>query len=180
MKRILHNHLFLSQWQRGQPRLLALKQDDVLHMLGMGEHIHGLHTNHTVLSIKKLQITCLGGRVAAYIDNAVGIGKQNRVYHILMHTGTWRVGYDDIGAAMLLYELPVQDILHVAGIEKSVAYTVQFRVHLGILYRFGHILYANHLTRLLSHEVGYGAGASIEVVDKFAASQSGKLACYLI
>ena len=130
-------------------------------MLGVGEHVHGLYTNHAVLSIKELQITCLGSRIATYIDNAVGIGKQNRIYHILVHTGTWRVCDDDIWAAMLLYEFTVQDILHISGIEQGVVYTVQFRVHLGILYRFGHILYANYLTRLLGYEVGYGACASV-------------------
>ena len=78
-----------------------------------------------------------------------------------MHSGTRRVGDDDIRLAVFGYEIVGQYILHVSGEERCVADAVDGRIHLGVLDSFGHILYAHHLARLASHEVGYGTCACI-------------------
>ena len=83
-----------------------------------------------------------------------------------MHAGSWRVGDDHVGAAMLLDELIVQNVLHVAGIEERVADMVLLGVHLGVLDGLGYIFYSDHLAGLPGHKVGNGAGAGIEVVDQ--------------
>ena len=59
-------------------------------MMSVREHIYRLDGFHFILLIKQLQIPCLSGRVAAYINNPFRFSKQNDVNHILMHTGTGR------------------------------------------------------------------------------------------
>ena len=89
-------------------------------MVGMGEHIHGLYGRHLVLGIEQLEVACLGGGVAADIDDAAGLGEQNHVDDVVVHAGTWRVGDDDIGAAVLVDEVLREHVLHVAGKEQGV------------------------------------------------------------
>ncbi len=97
-----------------------------------------------------------------------------------MHAGTRRVGDDDVGATVLLYEGLVQHVLHVARIEQRVPDAVQPTVLLGILNGGGDILNANYLAALAGEEVGDSSGSRIEVVDQLVALQAGKVACYLI
>jgi hypothetical protein len=86
-------------------------------VLRVGEHVNGLNGNDLVGGVKKLQVTGLGGGVAAHIHNALWGGKEYGFDNIFMHAGARRVCDDDIGAAMLIYKLLVQNILHIASVE---------------------------------------------------------------
>ena len=145
-------------------------------MRSMREHIHRLHSLNAIGYIKSLEVAGLSGRVAAYVDNALGVGTKYSLYHVGVHTGAWRVGNDNIRTTMLGNELIVENILHVACIEQSVVDVVHLRVHLCILDSLGHILNAYYLASLTRHKVGYGASAGIEVVHKLVASKLRKLA----
>ena len=68
-----------------------------------------------------------------------------------------------------------QDILHITGIEEGVMDVVDFGIHLSILNSLGYIFDTYDLACLLGHEVGNGTCASIQVVNQFFTSQSGKL-----
>ena len=105
---------------------------------------------------------------------------QDGVYHVLVHTGAWWVGDDYVGATVLLDELVVEDVLHVASVELGVADVVHLRVHLCILDSLGHVLDTYHLARLTRHEVGDGARTGIEVVHQFVAGELGEVASHRI
>ena len=105
---------------------------------------------------------------------------KNSLYHIGMHTCARRVGDDNIWATMLSNEVIGEDVLHVAGIEKGVVDVVYLAIHLCILDSLWHIFDADNLASLASHEVGNGAGAGIEVVDKLVACELSKFACHAI
>ena len=134
-------------------------------MLCVGEHIYRLDARHFVLLGEQLQVASLCSWVAAHIYDALWVGKENGVDDITMHTSSGRVGDDDIGLAVLLNEVLIQDVLHVAGKELRVLDAVYLRVHLSILDSLRHILDANDLPGISCHEVGDGAGASVEVVN---------------
>lgn len=72
---------------------------------------------------------------------------------------------------MFSNEIVGEDVLHIASIEKSVVDVVYLAIHLCILDSLRHIFDADNLASLASHEVGYGAGAGIEVVDKLIACE---------
>ena len=105
---------------------------------------------------------------------------QDGVYHVLVHTGAWWVGDDYVGASVLLDELVVEDVLHVAGVELGVADIVHLRVHLCVLDSLRNVLDADNLARLTCHEVGDGARTGIEVVDQFVAGELGEVASHRI
>ena len=146
----------------------------------MREHVHRLHRHHFVRHIERLEVACLRRRVAAYVDDALRVGAQDSVYHVLVHTGAWWVGDDNVWATVLLDELVVEDVLHVAGVELGVAYVVHLRVDLSVLDSLGHVLDAYHLACLTRHEVGDGARTGIEVVHQFVAGELGEVACYRV
>ena len=77
-------------------------------------------------------------------------------------------------------EVLVENVLHVASIEKRVGNAIDVRVHLCILDGFGHILDANDLTSLFCHKIGNRASARVEVIHQFVARQLGKVARHLI
>ena len=74
-------------------------------MRGVGEHVDGLHADNAVVGIHELQVAGLCGRIAADVDYALGSGFEYNINHIRMHTGAGRIGYYDIGPAVLCDEL---------------------------------------------------------------------------
>ena len=132
----------------------------------MWEHVDRLDDTQVVVLAEYLQIACLCSGVAADVDDALGLGSEDGLHHVGMHAGARRVGDDDVGPPMLLEEVVVEDVLHVACEEERVVNAVDLRVHLRILDGFRHVLDADDLTGLAGHEVGDGARAGVEVVDE--------------
>ena len=97
-----------------------------------------------------------------------------------MHSGTWRVGDDDIWATVLGDEVIGQDIFHIACIEEGILDVVHLRIHLCILDSLWHVFDADYLLCLVSHEVGDGSRAGVEVVDQLVSGEVGKLASYAV
>src|SRR5690554_4125878 len=95
---------------RSRP-LASLQQDHVFNVVGMRKHIHRLHTGNAVAYIQQLQITRLGGRVTAHIYDLIGSRIQDGLYHIGMHSGTRRIGNDDIAATVLLKQLGSKQVV---------------------------------------------------------------------
>ena len=91
-----------------------LQQDDILHMLRVGEHIDWLNAPDFIGFGKQLKVASLGGRVAADIDDTFRSSKQDSLYDARMHTGSGWVGNDDVGLSVMLDEVAVKDVLHVA------------------------------------------------------------------
>ena len=116
------------------------------------------------------------GRVATDVYNAVGLGKEEGVDDILVHSGAWWVGDDDVGTSVAFDEVAVEDVFHVAGKEEGVVDVVDLRVDLSIVDGFGHVFDADDLTCLTTDEIGNGAGAGIEVVDEFVAGEACEIA----
>ena len=148
--------------------------------MGVGEHVNWLYAKDAVLHIEQAEVAGLCGGVTAHVDDALGLGKENGVDDIIVHTGTGRVGNDDIGTAILVDELLIEDVLHVARKEERVVDAVECRVDLGVFDGFGNIFDADDLTCLARHEVGNGTCTGLEVVDQLIACKTGKLACHLI
>lgn len=146
----------------------------------MREHIHRLYGSYLILRIHQLQVASLGCRVAAYVYDALWCCIQNDVYYVWVHSGTWWVGDDDVRSTVLCDEIVGQDILHVACVEEGVLDVVHLRIHLGILYGLWHVLDTDYLFCLVSHEVGDGSGAGIEVVNQLISGKVGKLAGHAV
>ena len=146
----------------------------------MRKHIYGLYGRNPVFGVEQLQVACLGGRVAAHIDDALRFSPKDDVHHILVHACPWGVGNDDVGPAVLLDKVIGQQVLHVAGVEEGVGNAVDVRIDFGILYGLGYILDAYHLASLSSYEVGNRSRTCVEVIDQLVACQAGKFAGYLI
>ena len=91
-----------------------------LDMLGVREHIDRLNGNDLVSLIKNGYVAGLCGRIAADVNNALGSGFEYNINHIRMHTGAGRIGYYDIGPAVLCDELLIEHILHVTGKELGI------------------------------------------------------------
>ncbi len=109
-------------------------------MLCVWEHIYGLYFGYAVVCVQQVQVACLRGGVAAHIDDAFGVGTYDDINDILVHTGTWRVGNDDIRVSVFADEVCGQDILHIAGIELGLmAQTIQLGIHFGILDCLGNV-----------------------------------------
>ena len=149
-------------------------------MGGVGEHIDWLHSLNLVVGVKELQIACLGGRIATDIDDTLGVGIHYHLHYVGMHACTGRVGNDDIWLTMLCNKLVFENVLHVASIEKGVAYAIDLRVYLSILYGILNILYTNDLLSTTGYEISYGACTGVEVIDELGTRESGKVACHLI
>ena len=89
-------------------------------MLRVGEHIYWLNALHLVCHVEQLQVASLRGGIATDIDDALRVGKEDGVDDVLVHSGSWRVSNDDVGFAVLLDEIAIQDVLHVASKELSI------------------------------------------------------------
>ena len=146
----------------------------------MREHIYRLNGSHLVVVIHQLQVASLGSWVAAYIYDAVRSRIQDYVHYIRMHSGTWRVGDDDVWTTVLGDEFVGQNILHIACIEEGVLNVVYLRIHLCILYGLWYVLDTDYLLCLVSHEVGDGSGTGVEVINQLVAGEVGKLASHAV
>ena len=146
----------------------------------MREHINRLNGSHLVVVVHQLQVASLGSRVATYIHDAVRSRIQDYVHYIRMHSGTWRVGDDYVWATVLGDEFVGQNILHVACIEEGILDVVHLRIHLCILYGLWYVLDTDYLLCLVSHEVGDGSRAGVEVVNQLVSGEVGKLASHAI
>ena len=158
----------------------CFQQHYVLNMGCVGEHIDWLDMGDMVVGIEQLQVASLGGRVAADIDDALGVGIHDDLDNVWMHACSWWVGDDDIWTTMLCDEVVSEYVFHVACIEEGVVDTIELGVYLGILDGIFYVLYAYDLLCLASHEIGDGACACIEVIDEFVACERGEISCYLV
>ena len=149
-------------------------------MVGVREHVYRLNGLHFIFRIEQLQVARLRSRITADVYDAFGCGKQNDIHYILVHSGTGRVGDDDIGTAVLVDEVLCQHVFHISGKEQCVFNSVNLGIDLGVFNGFGHIFYAHHLACLACHEVSDGTRTRVEVVHQLVARKSGKLACHLI
>ena len=156
-------------------RLSTDEEDDVLDVRRVWEHIDGLDSGNTVVCVEVVEVTSLRSRVAGDIDDALGSCPENGLHHIWMHTSSGRVSDDHIGTAVLGDEVVGEDILHIAGIEEGVGDAVDLGVDLRILDGLGHVFDADDLTGFLCNEVGDGASAGVEVIDRFVTREGGKL-----
>ena len=132
----------------------------------MRKHVNRLHGNYPIGAIKHLKVTGLCGRVATDIYNAVGRSVQNGLHNIWVHTGTRRVGDDDVGPTMFIDKLLIEHIFHITGKEQGVVNVVDLRINFRIFDGFGNVFYAYHLVGLSSHEISNGTCARVEIIDK--------------
>ncbi len=144
-------------------------------MLGVGEHVDGLDATDVVGLVEELKVACLGGRVAAYIYYLTRARGEELTNHLLVHAGTRRIGDDDVGTSVEGDKLLGEDFRHVAYEKLGIGYIVDLRVETGVLDGFGHILDADDLAATVGEELGYGAGAGVEVIDRLVAMEVGEL-----
>ena len=149
-------------------------------MMCMREHIYRLNGNHFIFSIQQRQVACLRCRITTDINNTFGFGKQNRIYYIIVHTCTRRIGNDNIRTTVFINKLLSKNIFHISRIEQCIGNMVYLRIYFSIFNRFRHILYANHFLCLTRHEICNCSGSGIKVIDKLISGQTCKIACYLI
>ena len=86
-------------------------------MVSVWEHVNWLHAYYLVLHVKQAQVARLGGRIAAHVHDTLGLGKENGVNYVVMHTGSWGIGDDNVGTTIFIDKLLVKDIFHIAGEE---------------------------------------------------------------
>ena len=154
------------RWYGASAAGAPYQQHDVLHVRGVREHVDGLHLGYPVVGVQEGEVARLCGGVAAYVNDSLRARLEYYLYHIRMHACPWRVGDDDVGASVALYEGGGEDVLHVAGEELGVVYAVESGVYLGVLYGLRNVFYAHDLARRARHEVGNGARSRVEVVDE--------------
>lgn len=149
-------------------------------MVGVREHVYRLNGLHFIFRIEQLQVARLRSRITADVYDAFGFGKQNDIHYILVHSGTGRVGDDDIGTAVLVDEVLCQHVFHISGKEQCIFNSVNLGIDLGVFNGFGHIFYADYLACVLGYEIGNGTRAGIKVINKLVTGQSGKVARYFV
>ena len=149
-------------------------------MVCVREHVDRLHGGYPVVGIEQLKVARLSGRVAADIDNALGSCKEYGVDDIVMHAGTWWVGDDDIGHAVLADEVACKDILHIASEECEVVETVELGIDACIDDGILDILDTDNLLGIAGNKVGNCSGTGIEVVHNLVACEGCEIARYLV
>ena len=130
--------------------------------------------------MEEAEVASLCRRVTADIDDALRLGGEDDVDDVVVHTGSWGVGDDNIRLTVLCDKAFGQDVLHVPGKEKGILDAVQGRIDFGILDSLRHIFDAHHLAGLAGDEVGDSPGSGVEVINQLVASQTGEVACYFI
>lgn len=154
----------------------ALEKDDVLDVMGVGEHVDRLNGGDAVVGVHEGEVSCLGGRVATDIDDAVRGSAEDGCHNVGMHSSARRVGDDDIRTALSGNEVVREDIFHVAGVEFGVCDSVEGGVDAGIVNGFWNVFDADNAGCIAGDEVCDGAGAGIEVVDGLVAGKVGQFA----
>ena len=59
----------------------------------MREHIHRLNSHHSILGVKVLKVTRLGGWIATHIHDALGGSPQNGLHHIGVLKSSVRISF---------------------------------------------------------------------------------------
>ena len=80
---------------------------------------------YLIFAVEQLEVACLCGWVATYVDDTLRLGGQNHVNHVVVHARAGRVGDDDIWPSVLRDEVVGEDVLHVARIKQRVVDAVQ-------------------------------------------------------
>ena len=73
---------------------------DVLHVVGMGEHIYRLHLFDAVEFVQQREVARLRGRIAAHVNDPFGRGAEYSPQNVLVHACAGRVEYDNVGPAV--------------------------------------------------------------------------------
>ena len=127
----------------------------------MREHVNRLHFHHLIFSVEHCQISCLGGWIATYIHNSLGLCIHNHAHYIFVHTSARWVDDHHVGTSVLFDESVGEHVLHVAGKEDGVVDAVDLGVEFRVGNRLGHVFDAHHFFHLPRHEVGYCAGSGV-------------------
>lgn len=144
------------------------------------EHIDGLYFDYFISIVEEAEVACLCGWIATYVNDALGMGMENGVDNIGVHTCAWRVGDDDIGGSVLLDEISSEDVLHVASKEERVVELVDGGIDFCVFNGFGNIFNTDDFCSLFCYEVGNGSGSGVEVIDVLFTCESCKIASYLV
>ena len=144
-------------------------------MLRVRKHVDRLHRHHFVSRVQQLQVTGLGGWVAADVDDFLGADLQQLLHYLLGHARTGRVGDDEVGATVALDEVVGEHLGHVASIECAVGDAVEFGVHLGVVDGGLHVFDADYFLHEAREILGDGARARVEVVHQLVALHLGEV-----
>ena len=134
-------------------------------MHGVGEHVHRLDGRNHVFLTQDGQVPGLGGRVAANVYHPVRFRVKDHLGHVRVDAGAGRVQDNDIGPSVGGDKGVVQHVFHVSGKELAVGDPIGIGIGPGIFDGFRNILNAKYFSSFPAHELGYGAGAGIEVID---------------
>lgn len=146
-------------------------------MWSVWEHIYWLNFNNLVVYVQQLQVACLSGRITTHIYYSLWLCPEDCINYILVHTGTRRVGDDNVWLSVLGDELISKNVLHIPCIEVGIVYAIKLRVYLCILNSLWNIFNANNFLGFTSYEIGDGARTSVEVIDNLIACKLCKFAC---
>ena len=122
-------------------------------MMCMRKHIDRTDFLDGVFHAQQTQIAGLRSRIAANVNDTFRLGEENSVDHIIMHTGTWWIGNNNIRTSVLVYEILRKDIFHITGIKKRVLYMVQGGIHFCVLDSLRYVLDADNLLCLARDEI---------------------------
>lgn len=156
-------------------RLLEDELGDVLHMLGVGEHIDGLDASHTVFGREHIEVARLSGGVAADIYYFAGLHGQELLDHFLVHAGTRRIGDDNIGLTMGCNKFGGEHFGHIASMELGVGDMVALSVFACCDDGVFNIFDTHHMLAHTRKEERNGASAGVEVVNDVGGLDVGKL-----
>src|SRR5882724_7200253 len=149
-------------------------------MMGMREHIHRLDLRHRIAGIQQIEVPCLRGWVAAYIDHGRGFHLQYLFDELLMHARPWRVGNDRIGTAMGGEKIVIADRGHIPGRKAGMPDTIHCRIFPGVFDGLGDDLYAYDLRSQAAYKNTDAAGAAVEIIDRLFPAELCEIPRYLV
>jgi hypothetical protein len=127
----------------------------------MREHIYRTIRNNFVVFIEHLQVARLGGAVATYVYQFWRRYFYECLYNVGVHTCAWRVNDDYVGFAVLIDEIELEYILHVASEKFGIVYIVNLRIDFCIFYRLWYVLNTDNFFASACYEICYGACACV-------------------
>ena len=151
--------------------LFHFQKDDIFDMWRVWEHVDRLNSRHAISGIEILQVACLGGRITADIDDALGGCTEDGLHHIGVHASTWGVGDDHVGIAAPALCDGVGGVLECEGTLELTCTDLELR----ILAPFS--VEVDELYGGLSGTRGIGAldlGAPVEVADLTVEDETGQ------
>lgn len=144
-------------------------------MLCVREHVDGLDAPDAIFGCEECYVAGLGGGVTTDVYDAARLHGKELLDNLFVHSGSGRVGDDDVRASLLLDKLRGEHFGHVASKETGVVDVVGNGVLAcgddGVLDIFN----AYDLAAEVRKEEGYGASAGIEVVDGVGGGKLGIL-----